>query len=213
MLAALALWAGGCASHNEAACELAWPDGYNRVSAASVNGPFAAQAARGAVLERTLWNEQFVPGAATLQPSAAARLDALAQRTTIPELTVFLQTAHDIGFQAGHAREYVEQRDRLDAQRAQSILDYVTAIRPEMACRVYVHDPLPPEIPASEAAVAVDGLYTSPAAVLILPPTVLGTSGSLLEVVTGEGGGGLPPAPIIEGGAGGLPEVGPDLGP
>ena len=127
-----------------------YPQRYNAMAESSVNETFGAQISNGHVLDQTVWNYHFEKGSARLTSMGETHLAYLARRRPAPDAKVFLQTAQDIGYDPANPGEFTKVRSKLDNDRIQSVLSYLsaqTAGRP-VAFDVTVHDPAEPGMSA-----------------------------------------------------------------
>jgi hypothetical protein len=151
-----------------------WPEVYSHVARQETVAPFAAQANNGLILEQTVWNEHFRPGTNQLGNAGLSLLDRLARRRPQPMAELFLQTSHDLAYDAAKPAEFGKARQDLDAQRVKAIMDYVAAVRPDVPFRVTVIDPSPVGVNAREALRAIESMQNS--ATGALPTSNSGTS-------------------------------------
>jgi hypothetical protein len=141
-----------------------WPQRYACMARNNVHTPLATQAGNGLALEQTVWNHHFAnerdgKPTALLSAGGMAHLDYLARRRPSPMCEIFLQTAHDVDYDAEKPEQLLVQRTELDAARMKAITDYLAAARPDVGFRVAVHDAHPVGIHAMEAVNAVRHIY------------------------------------------------------
>ncbi|MCZ2341174.1 MAG: hypothetical protein LC104_05180 [Bacteroidales bacterium] len=172
---------GPIEAHYDNLVDRCWPTNYSNMAQHNVLAPFAIQATNAHILDQTVWPWMFEPGTARLNPAGISKLDYLVQRRPAPDGRVFLQTASDTIYNPAEPAKYVAEREKLDAQRGQAVLDYFaarTAGRP-LHFEIQVIDAPDPAIPSVLASNASRGL------VRMYRSTILGMGGA-----GGMGGGG-----------------------
>jgi hypothetical protein len=192
--------AGGCYHYNQIV-DPCYPERYWASARQGVNEAMAPQVYNGHVLDQTVWNYHFEPGTDKLTEGGQIHLAYLARRRPIADPCLFLQTAHDIAYNADNPGELTTKRADLDQKRVVAIKNYLaaqTAGGHPMDFVVQVHNP-PPDTGISSVPVdnALRIMYTTSRG--ILPATGAGS-------VSGGAGVGA-------GAAGGIPAGGPAGGP
>jgi hypothetical protein len=154
------LGAVGCANRLEHWYDPCWPERYSTVARAEVLDPFAAQAVNGAVLDATMWNYHFEPGAKKLTPAGMEKLDYLVRRRPGPEMHLFVQTARDVPYLPDATDKFAADRAKLDADRIEEVKKYFASQVAAKGARpdVIVIDPSDPSIPARYPGNAVGKL-------------------------------------------------------
>jgi hypothetical protein len=140
-----------------------WPDRYNYQADRATLETFGAQVSNGHVLDQTVWWYHFEPGTAILTKAGLDHLAYIARRRPEPDPHVYLQTAQDVVYDAAAPEKFVGERSRLDEDRRQAILRYLsadTAGRP-MPFEVAVHDPSAVGISAPPMATTIKGNFDS----------------------------------------------------
>lgn len=198
---------GPIEAHYNNLVDRCWPTNYSNMAQHNVLAPFAIQATNAHILDQTVWPWMFEPGSAKLNPAGLAKLDYLVQRRPAPDGRVFLQTASDTIYNAAEPAKYVAEREKLDAQRGQAVLDYLaarTANRP-LHFEIQVVDAPDPAIPsvlASNASRSMIRLYTARMGGMGGTTGVAGTGGGGGSggmgggQLTGAGGDGTNTAPL-----------------
>jgi hypothetical protein len=148
--------ASGCYGYKELV-DPCYPQRYWYSSRELVRGHFAPQVANGHVLDQTVWNYHFEPGEATLTNGGLEHLAYLARRRPCPDNTIYLQVAQDIMYDPAAPDKFVEERNKLDANRIQAIQNYLqaqTAGR-DVVFHVVRHDPPDVSISAVPAGISI----------------------------------------------------------
>ena len=187
------LGAVGCAGgpsaqdRNSALIDPCWPERYNFEARQEVLAPFAAHAENGRIVDATVFNFEFEPGADKLTPGGMAKLDYLSRKRPAPDRIVYLQTARDLAYDAANADKLAGTRADLDGKRATAIQKYLAATTAGrgLAFDVTVIDPNDITFSAggpTNAARALPGKYGASAA-------AAGTGGGGGGSATTSGGG------------------------
>jgi hypothetical protein len=159
VLAGGAALAAGCHSDGEHGGhgDPCWPDRYANESRAALVANFQPQVENGQVLDQTVWNMHFEYGTDKLNGAGMDKLDQIARRRPHPDPRVFIQTARDIGYDAGKTDDYVGKRTELDTKRTAAVQKYLSASltgRPA-TFDIQVHDPAMPGIEGAAPRVVV----------------------------------------------------------
>lgn len=151
---------GPVEAHYDNLVDRCWPTRYSYHARQNVLAPFAVQVTNAAILDQTIWMWMFEPGTATLNPAGLEKLDYLVRRRPHPDGRIFLQTSVDLIYDAKDPAKFVSDREKLDKQRGQAVLDYLaarTAGRP-MHFEVQVIDATDPALSSNLASAATRGL-------------------------------------------------------
>jgi hypothetical protein len=146
--------AGGCYTCKDL-YDPCWPQRYTYSARELVRGHLAPQVTNGHILDQTVWNYHFEPGRAALTLGGMDHLAYLARRRPCPDSTIYLQVAQDIAYDPAAPEALVEARNKLDADRMQSIQNYLqaqTAGR-EVVFHIVRHDP--PDVTISAVPIGV----------------------------------------------------------
>jgi len=134
-----------------------WPDRYSNEARAAVVANFQPQVENGHVLDQTVWNLHFEPGADRLNGAGMDKLDQVARRRPHPDQRLFLQTARDMAYEAGKPEEYAAKRQELDTKRVAAVQKYLstTLTGRQVSFDVQIHDPAVPGIDAAAPRIIV----------------------------------------------------------
>jgi hypothetical protein len=134
-----------------------YPERYWYSSRELVREHLAPQVNNGHVLDQTVWNYHFEPGRAVLTPGGMEHLAYLARRRPCPDPTIYLQVAQDIPYDPGASDQFVELRNKLDADRIVAIQNYLSAQTAGrgVAFAVVRHDPADVGMSAVPAGVSI----------------------------------------------------------
>src|SRR5437763_3401242 len=121
-----ALAGGGCCHYRDLV-DPCYPERYVYQARAETNAAFAPQVSNGHVLDQTIWNYHFDPGTDRLTPGGLEHLAYLARRRPAPDPVVYLQTAHDLGYDPAKSEELSNARDDLDKKRKLAINKFLLA--------------------------------------------------------------------------------------
>jgi len=187
MLGALAL-GGGCETYRNLV-DPCYPQRYEFASRVETVGAFAPQVYNGHVLDQTVWNYQFEPGSDKLTLGGQDHLAYLARRRPMPDACVYVQTAHDVMFDAAAPDRFVETRATLDSRRVQAVQVYLNALTAgrHLAFEVSVHDPSEVGLAATPVSVSILKNYVGFQGNL---PSTGGASASSTSGGGGAAGGG-----------------------
>jgi hypothetical protein len=142
----------GCTQYRDVV-DPCWFERYNSLARHSVNEVEDAQAAKGHVLDQTVWNWHFDADAkggpgATLNGAGMETLKLISRRLPAPDFQIYLQAAQDLPYKAGEAPEkLVAERNKLNERRIQAIQKFLatqTPLHGGGAYTVGVHDFVPP---------------------------------------------------------------------
>src|SRR5262245_20877685 len=202
----------GCAPYRNMV-DPCWPERYNYVAQREVVDAFAPQVQNGHVLDQTIWNYMFATGKDELNAQGRYKLDYMIRRRPQPDSNIFLQTAHDVAYNAQDPDRFAEARRDLDQRRAAAVRQYLNAqtVGRPMAFEIAVHDPF--EVGSGAA-------YAGASMKLVNAASQSGPLGALMGATgTGMpgmgGGGGFGPAMgggVGYGGVGGSGTAGPGPG-
>jgi hypothetical protein len=103
-----------------------WPERYSAVAREEVLAPFATQVSNGEIISQTIWNYHFETASDKLTPAGIESLDVIVKKRPSPNASVFVQTAHDISYDAAKADQFAADRAALDAKRIESIKKYLS---------------------------------------------------------------------------------------
>lgn len=173
----------GCFPYYHNVVDPCYPERYECMARGEVNQMFGAQVRNGHVLDQTVWNTYFEPGTARLLPAGQDRLLYLTRRRPNPDPVVYLQTAHDIPYDASAPDKFARGRASLDADRVVEVQKYLAAqtAGAPVAFTVLIHNPAPADMSAVPANNAVRIYQTGTSAGIV--PVGVGGAGS------GGGGG------------------------
>jgi hypothetical protein len=120
-----------------------WPERYNHTARRETVDAFAPQVQNGHVLDQTIWNYMFVTGKDELNGQGKYKLDYMIRRRPQPDPNIFLQTAHDVQFDAKDPDKFAESRRDLDQKRAATVRQYMNAqtVGRPMQFELAIHDP------------------------------------------------------------------------
>jgi hypothetical protein len=198
----------GCVSYRNLV-DPCWPERYNHTARRDVVDVFAPQVQNGHVLDQTIWNYMFVTGRDELNAQGRFKLDYMIRRRPQPDSNIFLQTAHDLQYNAQDPDRFAENRRDLDQRRAASIRQYVNAqtVGRPMAFEIAVHDPF---------EVGANAEYAKGSQKLVNAASQTGPLGALTGGGGGSGmgvgGGAAMGAGVGYGGVGGSGTTGPGAG-
>ena len=143
----------GCSNSYSDLVDQCWPQRWTSVAREEVREPLGTQADNGLFLEQTLWNHHFVEGTPNLTPGGQAVLNRLARRRPEPIPELYVQTAHDITYDAAKKPEvFGKDRSKLDIERTEAVRNYLAAVKPDVMFRVGIHDPSPVGMSGREAS-------------------------------------------------------------
>jgi hypothetical protein len=146
----------GCTQYRDIV-DPCWFERYNTLARHSVSDMEDAQAAKGHILDQTVWNWHFDTDSkgepsAVLNGAGIEALRLMSRRLPAPDFQIYLQTAQDRKYKGGEAPEkFVAERNQLDESRKQSIQRFLATQTPLHGGGAYmigVHDFLPPGNPA-----------------------------------------------------------------
>jgi hypothetical protein len=170
--------AGGCYGYKDCV-DPCYPERYWFSSRQLVREHFAPQVTNGHVLDQTVWNYHFEPGRAELTNGGLDHLSYLARRRPCPDSTIFLQVAQDIVYDPAAPEKFVEERNKLDAERIQSVQNYLqaqTAGR-DVVFNVVRHDPPDVTISAVPIGVSVRQIQATSQGVRAIAASGTGSTG------------------------------------
>jgi len=177
--------AGGC--HYRDIVDPCYPDRYEYMARKEVCEAFTPQVQNGHILDQTLWNYHFEPGAATLTMAGQDKLISLIRRRPCPDPTIYLATAQDITYDPASPEKFAEKRCDLDTKRVQEIQKYLTAQTAgrHLAFQVVTHDPAVVDQSGVQMSTTL-GAYTTSFA--IVGAKVYNTPPSSIGAATVQGG-------------------------
>ena len=94
---------------NKGLYDRCYPQRYNNLAQREVNLGMTGQVQNGHVLDQTVWNYHFEAGTDRLTEGGQIHLAYLARRRPVPDPCLFLQTAHDVVYDAAQSA-FVEGR-------------------------------------------------------------------------------------------------------
>ena len=132
----------GCTCYRDTV-DPCYPARYEAESRALTINGMAPQVNNGHVLEQTVWNYHFETGSDKLTAGGVQALAYLARRRPTPDPVVYVQTAQDMGLDAGNVDKFAEDRGRLDAKRVEAVRKALAAMTAGrgVSFEVLVHDP------------------------------------------------------------------------
>lgn len=151
---------GGC-YHYRDLVDSCWPQRYNYQARQETLEGFAGQVGNGHVLDQTVWNYHFESGTDKLTPGGMEHLAYLARRRPCPDPVLYLQTAHDIPYDAAAPDKYVQARNDLNTRRTVAIQKWVGAYTAErnLSFAVFVHNPYEVGMHTVPQGLAVQRMY------------------------------------------------------
>lgn len=135
-------WAAGCNRYRDRV-DRCWPERYNKTARKSLVDAFAPQVQNGQVLDQTVWNYFFETGTDELNGYGRSKLDYMVRRRPEPDPNVFVQTAHDLPYDAAMPDKQAEVRRELDIKRVASVQRYLNAqtVGRPFRFELAIHDP------------------------------------------------------------------------
>jgi hypothetical protein len=176
----------GCSNYRDWV-DPCWPERYNHTARREVVEAFAPQVQNGHILDQTVWNYMFEAGTDELNAFGRQKLDFFVRQRPAPDPNIYLQTAHDVSYNAAEPERFGEARRDLDLKRVAQVQKYLASqmVGRPMSFDVSIHDPYPVGVHAQYAA----GSYR-----LVVAPSTNGPAGSLQT-----GSSGAPGAPSAQG--------------
>ena len=147
---------GGCDAYRNLV-DPCYPQRYEFASRQETVAAMAPQVYNGHVLDQTVWNYQFEPSTDKLTIGGMEHLAYLARRRPAPDACVYVQTSHDVSYDAAMPGRYSEVRADLDGKRVQAVQNYLTALTAgrHLTFEVSVHDPSEVGMAAVAAGVSI----------------------------------------------------------
>jgi hypothetical protein len=169
----------GCHAFKAALYDPCYPERYWHSSRELVRGHFVPQVNNGHILDQTVWNYHFEPGKAALTNGGMEHLAYLARRRPCPDQTIYLQVAQDITYDPAAPEQFVEERNQLDAERIQSIQNYLQAQTAGRSVVFHVvrHDPPDATISAVPIGVSIRQMQATSQGVRTIAASGTGSAG------------------------------------
>ncbi len=188
-----ALSAGGCYTYRDLV-DPCYPERYQYMARQEVRAVLAPQVQNGHVLDQTVWNYHFQydeakqVGTDKLTPAGIEHLAYVVRRRPHPDPMVYLQTAHDLGYDAANPDKYIQVRTDLDTRRTDAVKKALASLSAGRGFdfQVIVHDPGKVGQASQPAALSLQRSYAGAQGVL---SSVGGAGASNVSGGGGSGGG------------------------